>query len=209
MRKKPFMYICLILGILIVLTWILIGRRTLLIHDYQQQAQSYQQRTSSLSANIASEKLAVKKLANAKSLNKDSRQWIEAEDKATQTSGNLFSILLTFNSSKQYSQRKTLAKKYLDDASLKNPQLFGSDDDGSGGHYIDLSGLSAKYDTSTISAGSISENKMPVVIKASLTSNNGVSEDLYTADYDYANDKFLNLVKLTNLTQTTSSGSSR
>lgn len=207
MRKKPFMYICIILGILNVLTGILIGRREMLIHNYQQQSQTYQQRISSLNANIVSEKLAVEKIANAKSLNRNSRQWTEAEDKATQTSGNLFNILLTFSSSKQYSQRKTLAKKYLDDTSLKNPQLFGSDDDGSGGHYIDLSGLSAQYDTSTLSAGAISDNKMPVVIKASLKSNNGVSEDLYTADYDYANDKFLNLVKLTNLAQTTTSSS--
>ncbi|MFR0595119.1 hypothetical protein [Limosilactobacillus mucosae] len=204
MWTKRKQYLCGILGILIICSWGIIGLRLVQLRKYQNISQQYRAQISSINANISTKQYELKKKAAANSVTSQSRIWMTATDDATQRSVKLFNILLTFGSTAEYNHRKKLARPYLDSASLKNNQLFGSDNDGSGGHYIDISGLNSRYSSSVLSAGMANGNQIPVLIKSSLEANNGVSEDVFVADYDYKNHKFLNLIKLSNLVQSAS-----
>lgn len=202
-----------VLSILLVITWCFIGIRASNVHRYQKQAQNYAQQTASIKAAIATKQERLKQVANRQATHssnekiKTSASQVEATDQANRRAQKLFSILLTFNNSTDYSKRKSLAKAYVSSNILNDQKLFGSDDDGTGNSYIDTSGLHSRFSSAVFSAGVLQNNELPVVIKTTSESwfkndLHAQNEDVYSGTYNYKQKKFTQLTKQSNLTQT-------
>lgn len=142
-------------------------------------------------------------MRNAPSQVKMNIKQINASEEAKDKADELFNILLTYSTSKEFNSRADKAKDLVSANVLANKDLFGSDyDDGS--HYVDDSGLHSVYLSSNVSAGLIKDNKLPLVIRAVSTSwftdqNHAQTADIYIATYDYTQKRFTELRLLNNL----------
>lgn len=128
---------------------------------------------------------------------------INASEEANDKVNELFKIMLTYSSSKEFNSRAEQAKNLVSSNILANQNLFGTDlDDGS--HFVDNSGLHSVFLSADISAGLLKGNKLPLIIKANSLSwytdqNHAQTADIYIATYDYTQRKFTELRLLNNL----------
>lgn len=119
-----------------------------------------------------------------------------AKDNAKQ----LFAILLTYDSSKTYKQRKSDAEPFF----TKNADTSGlfTDDKGT----IDAMELNSKFDSVDTTVGVIDSKGLVQVISIVkyeswyTGSDHGVSKDIYIGTFDYRNEQFTKLTRINNLT---------
>lgn len=133
-------------------------------------------------------------------------QQLDAQKKAKKVANKLFPILFTFSSSAEYNSRADQAQDFVNDAVLKNEDIFGSDyQDGS--HYVDSSGLHDKFNSINFASGLLTaDGKLPIIVRVNYLSwfegqNKSSMGDVYVGEYDYTNNKISSLRMAENVYQ--------
>lgn len=150
---------------------------------------------------------AEEELENSKveSVRMGAQQQIAIKTAKTDAS-ELFNILLTYNSSKEYKARKDAAEPFLTKPLLSSKNLFMSDDD-HGASMIDDFELHSKYMSDTTSVGVIENgDTVPVTVIVKYKSwftgeKRGIGSDIYVGKFNYKDEVFTDLKRLNSLNQ--------
>lgn len=211
MKMKYVKALCALIVLLICLTGILFWthRRA---SDQATQYESALIKVSKLQKLIDQKQSAVNRKAENDQLNSDNpRVRLGAQQQlAVKTAkmdvSELFEILLTYNSSKEYRQRKEASEPFLDKKLLSSTNLFKSDRLKGGDSVIDITGLHSQYLSNTTSVGVIERGSIvPITIivkyKSWFTGEKRVTgSDIYVGRFDYKAERFTELQRLNSLT---------
>ncbi|MCT7696526.1 hypothetical protein [Lactobacillus crispatus] len=163
---------------------------------------------ASLKSNITNKKrmmdmqMQQEALNNSNPIIKKSSRQLAAGTQAEQKANELFPILINYSSAKTYLARSSKASKYVARHILQDKQIF--DNNKSAADYIDYAGLHSQLKDIDFSAGNISGNNLPVIIKVNYFSwftnkRRSDNQDLYLGTYNYATGRFSQLYRFGNL----------
>lgn len=130
-----------------------------------------------------------------------------AVKKAKMDVSELFDILLTYSSAKEYEERKEASEPFLAKKLLSSTNLFRSDKLKGGDSFIDITGLHSQYLSDTTSVGVIDKDgTVPVTIIVKYKSwftgeRRGTGKDIYVGRFDYKEEQFTELQRLNSLTE--------
>lgn len=195
----------------LIVVIVLIGSLVYFNHGQGLQARqisNLKQTNSTLKSNISDKKYSLdvqmqqEALNNTNPIIKRSSRQLAASTQAEQKANLLFPILINYSSAKEYLARSDKAATYVTKNILQDKQIFNQNK--SAATYIDYSGLHSHLSNLDFSAGNISKNNLPVIIKVNYVSwftnkRRSASQDLYLGTYNYATGRFSQLYRFGNI----------